>query len=366
MHFPPKNSSSDYSFETAKSNSPDYYSFSSQSSSPSLIKDENFDFDKKVLDHRTLPKYELIKAPQLQRTFSNTFSSTNQGMTNHCVAFSICELLTKKIAEIIPLDYDEWSELYMAYLSRMSCVLSNNGINLNFLSVFIHELNNGLGKTHKTESGSYLVKAPTNFEYNFNALVYELVQPAELKRPYTLTPPAYRIIKKVIKTLRISKNKITINVLDRESGIIDTQGLINFIGNNSAIVAMTFNRDGENNKMLSNVPANGIIKFNINPDEPYKKLVSHGMFVRGTRVLNGIPVLELYNSWGPKWGIEMGTEDNRGTRRVGYFELSNEIIDNFIQLITYLSITPSGGLRKMHSMKIKRNKRNKKTIHRMK
>jgi hypothetical protein len=127
---------------------------------------------------------------------------------------------------------------------------------------------------------------------------------------------------------------------------------------------MNFNLDGGNNKMLSKVPANGIIKFN--PNEPLTKMVSHAMFVRGLRILNGIPVLELYNSWGPKWGIEMETDNHRGIK-VGYFELSDDIISNFIQKITYLSITPTGGLRKRHvSMKIKRNKKNRKTIHRLK
>jgi hypothetical protein len=252
----------------------------------------------------------------------------------------------------------------MAYLSRMSCVLGTNGVNLNFLSVFIHELNNGLGETHKTESGSYLVKAPIKFEYNFDALVYEMVQPIELKRPYTLTPHAHTIIKKVIKKLRTSKNKITINNLEIANGVVDTQGVIEFIGNNFAMVSMMFNGGGENYKRLRNVPANGIIKFN--PDEPYQKFISHAMFVRGFRVLNGIPVLELYNSWGPNWGIEMVTDNHRGIR-VGYFELNDEIIKNFIQNITYLSITPTGGLRKRHvSMKIKRNKKNRKTIHRLK
>jgi hypothetical protein len=359
MHFSPKHSSSNYSFETAKSNSPNYYSF--ESSSPTLIKDENFDFDKKVLDHRTLPKYDLIKEPQRQRTFSNAFSSTNQGLTNHCVAFSICELLTKKIAEIIPLEYDEWSELYMAYLSRMSCVLYKNGVNQNFLSLFIHELNNGLGKTHKTESGSYLVRAPTHFRLDFDADIFSIAFPLELKHPYTLTKNAYKIIKKVIRALSISKNKMTINTLDVMGFGINTHRFIEFIGNNFVMVSILIS--GENEKMLMKVPANGIIRFN--PNEPYKKMLSHAMFVRGVKVINGIPMLELYNSWGPEWGIEMETDNNRGIR-VGYFELSDEIINNFIQKITYLSITPTGGLRKMHSIKKKKNKKNKKTIRRLK
>ena len=45
----------------------------------------------------------------------------------------------------------------------------------------------------------------------------------------------------------------------------------------------------------------------------------------------------------------------------------DEIINNIIQRITYLSITPNAGLRKKrHSMKIKRNKKNRKTFHRLK
>ena len=303
-----------------------------------------------LVDDDTPPIIKINKGPRSvmrKRANSSTVEFANQTFTNHCTAYAYSDMLARKCSQIIILTRDEFSNLYEFFLTRMIiCTDPEKGINLYFITLFIHELNYGIGSTRIINKNEFLVEnvlleqlLPNQTFEIFNILQHNPFEPYVIRR-FTLD-----LFKKI--TQKLIRNNAQINLKTLEIKKIERTGnyleiLKNFIADNICTISIRFTGFKENYNRLMNVQQNGLIEFDVGELLERKNILSHAMEVRKIKQIKKSPTeyvdtLELFNSWGENWGVKIRTDTGRNIN-VGYFKIDNDIIPWYIQFVCYLDI----------------------------
>jgi hypothetical protein len=330
-------------------------------------------------------KYIVTSQPSIPmgRSFS-TPHHVNQQYEPDCLGITNADLLLRICTELVHLSERESQILHKFLLNRIfNCTYLSKAVCRDWILLLIHEFNTyRFGDLQQTIG-------PDGHGYNVLSLAEYFVLPDELRfyvaatplmymssfRPYYISEPEFRIVTKVMDTLRSRNQVIKFNsfenrrynevgeVVPNEANIVES--LRQFMGGNTCVVNMSF--DAENRLKLHNVDSRGFIGFDIPDDENEDAVGAHSMIckfvtyeiVKGTHV----PALELQNTWTETWGIAAKSATGRDIR-VGYFMLTDDVFETFIRNVCYLSleenITGRGRNRTKKHRNTTRNRRNPK------